>query len=179
MRRIITLAFLALAFVATRANAQTSSSTSNPLALTLTPFLTCSPSRGIDYGSHTRRDGPLFTSSTNFAQWDCATDPGNSVALSFTLPSAMTNPQATSAPVPLTYGNLSAYIDQNASQFDPRTGLANDVIPPGGNGQFVIRLGYPQNNGDAQELVRADISAASTQGGGHYGATVTVNVVLN
>src|SRR5437870_4438747 len=137
MRRIFTLAFLALAFVATLANAQTSSATSNPLALTLTPFLTCSPTRGIDFGSHTRRDGPLFTSATNWAQWDCQTDPGNSVAVSFTLPSALTNPQATGLPVPLTYGTSSAFISQNASQFSPSTGLPNDVIPPGGDGTFV------------------------------------------
>src|SRR5205807_863938 len=103
----------------------------------------------------------------------------NSVAVSFTLPSAMTNPQATSLPVPLTYGATSAFISQNASEFDPSTGLANDVIPVGGDGTFVIKLGYPQNNGGAQELVRADISTASTQGGGHYSAQVTVNVVLN
>ena len=179
MRRIISLAFLALVSFATLVNAQTSSATSNPLTLVITPFLVCSPTRGIDFGSHTRRDGTLFTSATSYASWDCDTDPGNSVRVTFTLPSAMTNPQATALPVPLTYGTQSAFIDQNASSFDPSSGLANDVIPVGGDGTFVIQLGKPINNLGATELVKADISTASTQGGGHYSGTVLLTVQLN
>ena len=71
----------------------------------------------------------------------------------------------------------SGFIDQNASQFNPSTGLTNDIVP---TGHAVVRLGWPRNGGgDLNELVRADISNASTQGGGHYSATVTLNVVVN
>ncbi len=176
MRRIITLLALVVAF-ATPMWAQTSSTTSNPMALVITPFLPCSPTRGIDFGTHTRNQGPLFTSATDYAEWACDTDPGNSLNITFTLPSAMTNPQATSLSVPLTYGATAGFIDQNASQFNPATGLSNDIVP---NGHAVVRLGWPRNGGgDLNELVRADISNASTQGGGHYSATVVLNVVVN
>src|SRR5690348_5552651 len=179
MRRIFSLVFLALAFVATLGNAQTSQSVSRQLSLTITPFLVCSGTRDIDFGSHTRRDGPLFTGATNYAEWQCDTDPQNSISITFTLPSAMTNPQATGLPVPLTFGTQSAFITQNATQFNPSTGLANDVVPAPGH--TVIQLGKPQalGSGSVDELVKADIANASTQGGGHYSATVTVNVVLN
>jgi hypothetical protein len=50
-------------------------------------------------------------------------------------------------PVPLTYGAASAYIDQNASQFDPSAGLGNDIVT---TGHAQIRLGYPwQGTGSA------------------------------
>src|SRR6266487_2123703 len=88
---------------------QTSSTTSNQMALVITPFLSCTPTRGIDFGTHTRNQGPLFTSLTNYAEWDCDTDPNNSINITFTLPSAMTNPQATSLTVPLTYGNTAGF----------------------------------------------------------------------
>jgi hypothetical protein len=158
------------------AQAQSSSHTSNPLTLTVIPFLSCTPTRGIDFGSARRIDGPLFTSATNYAEWTCDTDANNSINLTFTLPTQLTNPQATSFPVPLSYGAASGFIDQNASQFNPAAGLANDIVP---TGHAVVRLGWPRNGTGADELVRADISNASTIGGGHYSATVTLNVVLN
>ena len=37
--------------ITTSAWAQSSSSTSNPIALVITPFLSCSPTRGIDFGT--------------------------------------------------------------------------------------------------------------------------------
>jgi len=175
-RSILTL-LASFVCITTSAFAQTSSSTSNPMALTLVPFLSCHPTRGIDYGSVRRSDGPQFTSATNFAEWECDTDPSNSINITFTLPSQLTNPQATAAPVPLTYGATAGFIDQNASQFNPATGLSNDVVP---TGHAVIRLGWPRmGGGDLNELVRADISSANTQGGGHYQAVVTLNVVVN
>jgi len=78
--------------------------------------------------------------------------------------------------VPLQYGALAGFIDQNASQFNPSTGLSNDVVP---TGHAVVRLGWPRNGTGADELVRADISNASAIGGGHYSAVVTLNVVVN
>src|SRR6266487_4091242 len=92
MRKIL-LAFLALVSLTALANAQTSSSTSNTLALVVTPFLSCSADRGIDYGTHTRAEngGILFTDATNYAQWTCQTDPGNSANFTFTLPTALRN----------------------------------------------------------------------------------------
>ena len=64
-----------------------------------------------------------------------------------------------------------------AQAFNPATGLSNDIVP---TGHAVIRLGWPRmGGGDLNELVRADISNASTQGGGRYSAIVTLNVVVN
>src|SRR6266704_5562211 len=168
MRRIITLAFLALVSLTALVNAQTSQSVTRQMTLTLVPFLSCTGTRDIGYGTVRRIDGPQFTSATNYAEWTCDTDPSNSINITFTLPSQMTNPQATGLPVPLTYGATAGFIDQNASQFNPATGLSNDVVP---TGHAVIRLGWPRmGGGDLNELVRADISNANTQGGGHYQA---------
>ena len=177
MRRIITLAFLALVLGTALANAQTSQSASRQMSLVITPFLSVTGVRDIDFGTHTRNQGPLYTDATNYAEWSIDTDPDNSINISFTLPSAMTNPSATSLSVPLTYRLTAGFIDQNASQFNPALGLSNDIVP---NGHAVVRLGWPRmGGGDLNELVRADISAASTQGGGHYSAVVTLNVVVN
>src|SRR2546427_4416762 len=176
MRRIITLAFLALVFCTALANAQTSQSASRQMSLVITPFLSVVGVRDIDFGTHTRAQGPLFTSATNYAEWTVDTDPNNNISLTFTLPSAMVNPQATALSVPLTYGLTAGFIDQNASQFNPSTGLSNDLVA---TGHAVVRLGWPRNGGgDLKQLVRADISNASTQGGGHYSAVVTLNVVI-
>jgi hypothetical protein len=174
--RSILALFALLVGGSTVAWGQTSSSTSNPIALVITPFLSCSPSRGIDFGSHQRREGAVFTDGSNYAEWQCDTDAGNSVNVTFTLPTQLTNPQATGFPVALTYGAASGFIDQNASQFNPSTGLANDIVP---TGHAVVRLGWPRTGSGADELVRADISNASTVGGGHYSATVVLNVTLN
>ena len=111
-----------------------------------------------------------------YAEWTVDTDPANNINITFTLPSAMVNPQATGASVPLTYGATAGFIDQNASQFNPSTGLSNDIVR---TGHAVVRLGWPRlGGGDLNELVRADISNASTQGGGHYSAVVTLNVAV-
>ena len=176
MRRIITLAFLALVLGTALANAQTSQSASRQMSLVITPFLSCTGTRDIGYGTVRRIDGPQFTSATNYAEWTCDTDPSNSINISFTLPTQLTNPQATGLPVPLTYGASAGFIDQNASQFNPATGLTNDVVP---TGHAVIRLGWPRNNTGQDELVKADVTNASAVGGGHYSAVVTLNVVVN
>jgi hypothetical protein len=177
MRKILTLAFLALAVFAMPVFAQTAQSASRQMSLVIVPFLSVTGVRDIDFGTHTRNQGPLFTDATNYAEWSVDTDPNNSINISFTLPSAMVNPQATGLSVPLSYGLTAGFIDQNASQFNPSTGLANDIVP---TGHAVVRLGWPRmGGGDLNELVRADISNASTQGGGHYSAVVTLNVVIN
>ena len=74
--------------------------------------------------------------------------------------------------MPLTYGALAGFIDQNASQFNPSSGLTGDIVP---TGHAVVRLGWPRNSTGADELVRADVSNASSIGGGHYSAIVTLN----
>ncbi len=176
MRKILTLLALFVG-ITTTAWAQNSGAASRQMSLVITPFISVTGVRDIDFGTQRRTDGPLYTSATNYAEWTVDTDPMNSINLTFTLPSAMVNPQATGLPVPLTYGLTAGFIDQNASQFDPRTGLGNDVVP---TGHAVVRLGWPRfGGGDLNELVRADISNASTQGGGHYSAVVTLNVVVN
>ena len=175
MRRIFTLAFLALVFVTTLATAQSSSSTSNQLALVITPFLSCSPTRGIDFGTARKIDGPLFTSATNWAQWDCDTDQGNSINLTFSLPATMINPQATGLPVHLSYGTSSAFVDANGVRFDPSAGLSNDIVAnPAGH--VVVTLGKPGSGGGPTETIRADLSTAKA---GTYSATVTLNVSVN
>src|SRR6266404_6360372 len=98
LRKIFSLAFLALVFCTTLADAQSSSSTSNPIVLTITPSLSCTPSRGIDFGTARRVDGPLFTSATNYAEWSCSTDQGNSLNFTFSLPASLINPQAQGLP---------------------------------------------------------------------------------
>src|SRR3989442_12010408 len=103
IRKLLSLLALFVC-ITTTVWAQTSSSASRQMALVVTPFLSCTGVKDIDFGTHTRAQGPLFTSATNYGEWDCDTDPGNSVNITFTLPSQMTNPQATGLPVPLTYG---------------------------------------------------------------------------
>src|SRR5437867_11400498 len=51
--------------------------------------MVCSATKGIDYGTARRIDGPRFTSATNYAEWTCDTDPGNSANFTFTLPAVM------------------------------------------------------------------------------------------
>ena len=167
------LSLLVLSVIATSAWAQTSQSASRSLSLTIVPFLTVTGTRDISFGTARRIDGPLFSSATNYAEWTVDTDPGNSVSISFTLPTQMINGAATSFPVALTYGAASAYIDQNASQFSPATGLGNDIVP---NGHAVLRLGFPQHGTGTDELVKADISNAKS---GSYTAVVTATVSVN
>src|SRR5438094_2177252 len=118
LKKLLSLLAL-LACITTSAWAQNSSSTSNQLALVITPFLSCSPTHGIDFGTARKIDGPLFTSATNYAQWDCDTDQGNSINFTFSLPATMINPQATGLPVGLVYGSTSAFADANGVRFSP------------------------------------------------------------
>src|SRR6266853_3097263 len=150
---------------------QTSQTVSVPVTLTLVPFLSCVADGGIAYGSVHRSQGTVSTSSTSFAQWQCDTDPGSSLNFTFTLPIAMTNPSATSATVPLSFGATSAFVNCNGSVFNPASGLANDVCP---SGHAVVQLGVPR--GSASDLVTANVSGASPLGGGAYTATITMNV---
>jgi len=159
----------------TLASAQTSQIVSAPMTLTLIPFLSCANLKGIAYGSVHRTDLSVSTSATNFAQWDCNTDPGASLNISFTLPVAMTNPAATGATVPLSFGATSAFISCNGSSFNPATGLLADICP---SGTATLTLGAPRVGG-AADLVTANVSGASPLGGGAYTATVTVNVTTN
>jgi hypothetical protein len=170
-----TLSLLAVVVcVAGAVQAQSSSSTSNSIALVITPFLSCNPTRGIDFGTARKIDGPLFTSSTNYAQWDCNTDQGNSINFTFNLPATMVNPQATGLPVNLSYGSSSAFVDANGVRFNPSAGLANDIVAnPAGH--VVVTLGQP-GSGGAADLIRADLSTAKA---GSYSATVTLNVTVN
>jgi len=173
LRKILPLLAL-LVCITTSAWAQNSSSTGNQLALVITPFLSCTPTRGIDFGTARRIDGPLFTSATNYAEWSCSTDQGNSINFTFGLPATMVNAQATSFPVQLSYGTTSAFVDANGVRFNPSTGLANDIVSNPG-GAVTVRLGQPASGG-AADLIRADLSTAKA---GSYQATVTLNVTVN
>src|SRR3989441_2913809 len=102
-RSILTMLALVVG-ITTSAWAQTTGSASRQMTLVVTPFLSVVGVRDIDFGTHTRAQGPLFTSASNYAEWNVDTDPNNSVNISFTLPSAMVNPQATSLSVPLKIG---------------------------------------------------------------------------
>jgi hypothetical protein len=175
MRKILTLAFAALALFAMPVSAQTSRSVGAPMTLTITPFLSCVNDGGIAYGSVTRSAGSVSTSSSNFAQWTCDADPNASLNFTFTLPASMTNPAAAGLPVPLTFGATSAFVNCNGTVFNPNTGLANDICP---SGHVVVQLGVPKGNG-ASDLVTANVSNASPLGGGAYTATVTLNVTSN
>lgn len=176
MRRIITLAFAAIALLfAMPLQAQTSQSVSRQMTLTITPFLSCVGTHDMDWGTHRRPDGPLFSSASSYLEWDCSTDPNASVNISFALAAAMINPSATGLTVPVTYGSASGYSDQNGVAFNPASGMSNDIVP---TGHFVVSIGKPRLGG-TDELIRADIANASSLGGGHYAATVVLNVTLN
>jgi hypothetical protein len=176
MRRIITLAFLALVSFAALANAQTQTVTRS-MVLTLTPFLSCVGTRDMDWGSHRRTDGTVVSGPLAYLEWTCDTDPNASINISFPgLPAAMINPVATGLTVPLTYGASSAYADQNGVAFDPASGLSGDIVP---TGHVVITLGRGGRNNTPDEFVRADVSNASPAGGGHYSAVITLTVSSN
>jgi hypothetical protein len=175
MRKILTLAFAALALFAMPVLAQTSRSVSAPMSLTITPFLSCVNDGGIAYGTATRSAGSVSTSSSNFAQWTCDADPGASLNFTFTLPSAMTNPAAAGLPVPLSFGATSAFVNCNGTVFNPNTGLSNDICP---GGHLVVQLGVPKGNG-ASDLVTANVQNASPLGGGAYSAVIVLNVTSN
>jgi hypothetical protein len=174
LRKTFTLLAVLVAFASATVSAQSSSSTSNSIALVITPFLSCSPTRGIDFGTARKIDGPLFTSSTNYAQWDCTTDQGNSINFTFNLPASMVNPAATGLPVGLSYGSSSAFADANGVRFNPASGLANDIVA-NPSGHVIVTLGQPASGGQA-DLVRADLSTARA---GNYSATVVLNVTVN
>ena len=173
LRKILSLLALVIAFVATPVWAQTSTSSSNTISLVLVPFLSCSVDRGIDYGTHRRVDngGILMTDASNYAQWTCQTDPGNSANFTFTLPTQMT--QGGNPPVPLTFGNSSAFVNANGVRFDPHAGLGNDFVS---SGTAIITLGQPSQAPSNSDLVQADVRNAVT---GAYSAVVTLNVSLN
>jgi|SRR5437588_9617980 len=175
MRRIITLAIAALALFAMPVLAQTSQSVSAPVTLTLLPFLSCVNDGGIAFGSVHRTDGSVSTSASNFAQFSCDADPNASLNFTFSLPAALTNPSASGLPVPLSYGATSAFVNCNGTVFNPASGLANDICP---GGHVVIQLGVPKGNG-ASDLVTANVSNGSPLGGGHYSATIILNVSSN
>ncbi len=173
MRKIITLAFAALALFAMPVWAQTSSTTSNTVALVVVPGLSCTVDRGIDYGTHRRTDngGIVFTDATNYAQWTCVTDPGNSANFTFTLPTVLRN--GGNPTIPLTFGSSSAFVSANGMRFDPHSGLAADFVS---NGTAVITLGQPSQAPGNSDLVQADLRQGVT---GTYTATVVLNVTLN
>jgi len=175
MRRIITLAFAALALFAMPVLAQTSQSVSAQMTLTLAPFLSCVNDGGITYGTVNRTQGSVSTSASNFAQWTCDADPNASLNFTFTLPASMTNPAATGLPVPLSFGSTSAFVNCNGTVFNPSLGLANDICP---GGHVVIQLGVPKGNG-ASDVVTANVSNGSPIGGGHYSSVVILNVTSN
>jgi hypothetical protein len=164
---------MALVAFATTAWAQTNSSTSNPVALTIVPFLSCTADRGIDYGTHRRVDngGLLFTDATNYAQWTCQTDPGNRASFTFVLPTVMTN--GGNPTIPLTFGSSSAFVSANGVRFDPHSGLGNDFVS---SGTATITLGQPSQAPSFNDLVQVDIRNSVT---GPYTAVVVLNVTLN
>jgi hypothetical protein len=174
LRKTLSLLALLVA-VTTNAWAQSSTSTSNSIVLVITPFLSCSATRGMDFGTARKIDGPLFSSSTNYLRWDCSTDQGNSLNFTFTLPATMINPAATGLPVNLSYGSSSAFVDANGVRFNPSSGLANDIVANPG-GAVVVTLGQPSASPVASDLIRADLSTARA---GNYSATVVLNVTVN
>jgi hypothetical protein len=161
--------------VAGAMQAQTTQNISAPMTLTLAPFLSCVDDAGISYGTVHRTDGSVSTSLSNFAQWECDADPNATLSYTFTLPTQMTNPSATGLPIPLTFGSTSAFVNCNGTVFNPAAGLSNDICP---GGHVVIQLGVPRTNG-ASDLVSANVSNASPAGGGHYSATIVLNVTSN
>ena len=82
MLRKIFATLVAFVALATTAWAQTSQSVSRTMTLTITPFLACSGLQDMDWGSHRRPDGPLFSSATSYLSWQCDTDVGASVNFS-------------------------------------------------------------------------------------------------
>jgi len=175
MRKILTLAFAALALFAMPVLAQTSQNTSAPVTLTLAPFLSCVNDAGISFGTVTRTQGTVSTSASSFAQWQCDADPNASLNFTFTLPAAMTNPAAQGLPIPLSFGTTSAFVNCNGNTFNPASGLANDICP---GGHVVIQLGVPKGNGPS-DLVTANVSNGSPIGGGHYSAVIILNTTSN
>src|SRR3989441_10463412 len=173
IRKLLTLLLTLFVGGATLSWGQTSSLTSNTISLTLVPLLSCSADRGIDYGSHRRSDngGILFTDATNFAQWTCVTDPGNSANFTFTLPTALRN--GGNPAIPLTFGSSSAFVSANGVRFDPHSGLGNDFVS---SGTATITLGQPSQAPSLSDLVQADLRQGST---GPYTATVVLSVSLN
>lgn len=172
IRKIFTLLAL-LVGVSTGAWAQTTQSVSRAMALTITPFLNCVGTKDIDYGPHRVSDGTIFTSATNYAEVQCTTDRDNSLNITFGLPSVMTNAAATGFPIPITYGNLSAFASDNSTQFDPAVGLGSDITPSGSVG---IRLGWPRQGIGPSELVAVNVTTAKR---GTYAAVVVFNVSVN
>jgi len=175
LRKLLTLLAVLVACASATVSAQTAQTATRSMTLTITPFLSCTGTRDLDWGTHRRIDGPLVTSSTSFLEWICDTDPNASINITFGLPDRMLNPSATGLPVWLSYGNQSGYADQNGVAFDPASGLANDIVP---TGHVVITIGKPRLGG-AAELIIADIASASPLGGGHYSAVVVLTVSSN
>src|SRR5207302_1954613 len=97
----------------------------------------------------------------------------------FAMPVLAQTSQSVSAPVtltvPLSYGATSAFVNCNGTVFNRASGLANDICP---GGHVVIQLGVPKGNG-ASDLVTANVSNGSPLGGGHYSATIILNVSSN
>jgi len=174
MRRIFSLAFALVVGFSTAARAQSpTSSTTRQLALTIQPFLSCAGTKDIDFGPHRTTDGTIFTSATNYAEVTCTTDPGNSLNVSFGLPTSMINDQATSFPLPITYGTSAGYVSDNSSQFNPASGIAGDIT---NTGNITVRLGWPRTASGPDELVAVNVSTAKR---GTYHATVTFTVAVN
>jgi len=173
-RCILTVLSLLLS-AGTWAWAQTSSSTSNTISLTLVPLLSCTADRGIAYGSHRRTDngGILFTDAVNYAQWTCVTDPGNSANFTFTLPTVLTS--GGNPTIPITFGSSSGFVSANGVRFDPHSGLSNDFVS---SGTATITLGQPSQAPGNNDLVQVDVRGGPAIGV-PYVATVVLNVTLN
>jgi len=168
MSRLSWLSLLAVAV--TPLAGQTSRSANAPATVTVVPVLTLTNDVGFDFGSHFSSDGTVPSSATNFASWSGTTNPGNSLSLSFLVPSALA--KSGSPSVPFACGTSSAIVQGTAttSAFDPNVGLPN-TGSVGGAGTFSVQLG----KGSGPQACTVNLSGSAT---GTYTGTVTLTVTV-
>lgn len=176
MSRIITLlAALVLLFGTTELRAQGCSGTSVSqdctwtAQVTVQATLSCSVVRSFAFGSWPSSIGSVGSNENNHGRLRCTTDPGNSVNISFTLASSLTNGAFS---VPVTYGDESARAyDCDGScgpvrTFNPATGTIGFPIS---SGVLVLALG---ENGANQQFSEVSVNLSGAAAGTYQGVIV-------
>jgi hypothetical protein len=145
-----------------------------PASITATILASLSLSKTSDMTFPPSLASAGLVSSNLTAIWTGATEAGNAVSVSFSLPTVLT--KSGGATIPFTCGATSAaLLGMGADNFfNPNTGIPSAT--QGAAGTFTVQLSKPQgNNTGAADRCEVDLTGKLK---GSYTGTVTLTVVV-
>lgn len=168
-RRITTLLAL-LVGITTSAWAQSPQSFQWNASISITPFLSCTVTQHLAFGSHFASEGSIRSTGSNYAELMCTTDPGNALSASLVLPSTLTRAGGGGS-VPITYEARSLRLADNAGSeqnVNPSTGTPSFIS---GSGIIAVSLGRDFGGGDQSVAINLTGSPA-----GSYSGVITITL---